>query len=134
MFRNSPVTAWRNSEQRYELTGSQCVLCKASFYTKPYYCSCGSSSFQSITFSGRGTLVSFTQITIPPVEFTHVVPYIIGLVQLEEGPRLITQIADAELAELAIDMPVKSIFRRYFADGDRGLIHYGLKFTPENLG
>lgn len=75
-------------------------------------------------------LISFSNITIPPVDCVGLAPYIIALVELEEGPRLVAQMTDVALIDLRIGMPVKAVFRRYFADGNAGLIHYGIKFIP----
>jgi len=57
-------------------------------------------------------------------------PYIVGIVELDEGPKVTAQIVDAREEELKIGMPVKMVFRRLRVDGDEGLIHYGFKFTP----
>ena len=130
MFRdfNSPVSAWRNSEQRYTLNGMCCVVCNLAYYAKQYVCECGSSQFEAVVFSGKGTVLSFTEVHIPSIEFHNLDPYILALVQLVEGPRLLAQITDVALADMFIGAPVESVFRRYFSDGDGGLIYYGIKF------
>ena len=62
-------------------------------------------------------------------QFEHTTPYVLAIVELDEGPRLTTQIA-CNPEEVKIGMRVKSVFRRVTADGESGVIHYGTKFVP----
>ena len=133
MFRNSPVGAWRNQSHRYRLEGVICTECNKKYYPKKYVCSCGGMTFVHYLFSGRGTLLSFSQIYVPPIEFIAVVPYCIGLVELEEGPRLVAQVTDVKIENLTIGMHLETAFRRYFTAGDEGMIFYGLKFIPADV-
>jgi uncharacterized OB-fold protein len=41
-----------------------------------------------VTLSGRGSLLSFTTIRIPPVRFKGQEPYDIGVIDLDEGLRI----------------------------------------------
>ena len=63
-------------------------------------------------FSGRGTLGSWIVIeraTGNPV-WSEDVPYIVAQVELEEGPRLTTNIVEAEASALRVGMPVQIVF------------------------
>jgi len=55
---------------------------------------------------------------------------VLAIIQLDEGPRMTTQIV-CRPDEVKIGMRVKSVFRRIAADGESGIIHYGTKFMPE---
>jgi len=77
----------------------------------------------------KGILQSFTQVTTPPADFKAMGPYCIGLVELDEGPRLVVQLADVKLDELQIGMRMCGVLRKMFAR-DTGIIHYGIKFIP----
>jgi len=57
-------------------------------------------------------------------------PYCIAIIKLKEGPKIISQIADAQLKELKIGMPVQAVFRNYYCTGKKEIINYGLKFIP----
>ncbi|HDJ27195.1 MAG TPA: transcriptional regulator, partial [Aciduliprofundum sp.] len=57
-------------------------------------------------------------------------PYILAIIELEEGPRVTGQIVDAEPNEVYIGMPVRMVFRRIRQEGASGIIHYGYKFAP----
>ena len=62
--------------------------------------------------SGRGTLGSWIVIeraTANPV-WSEDVPYIVAQVELEEGPRLTTNIVEAEASALRVGMPVEIVF------------------------
>ena len=49
---------------------------------------CGSNNMEWANVSGKGKLVSFTVIHIAPDEFAEEAPYIIAIVELEEGTRV----------------------------------------------
>jgi uncharacterized OB-fold protein len=60
-----------------------------------------------VTASGRGRVYSYTavmQSRMPP--FDALVPYVVALVEMEEGPRMLTNITDCPAGDVHIDMPV----------------------------
>lgn len=79
----------------------------------------------------KGTLQSFTHVTTPPAEFKHMAPYCIGLIRLDEGPQIVAQLTDVVLDQLQVNMRMSGVLRKIFAY-DTGIIHYGIKFVPEN--
>ena len=80
-------------------------------------------------FSGFGTVVTYSIIQTAPDQFASPGPYVLAIVQLDEGPRMTGQvICDPKAAK--IGMKVKSTFRRIATDGESGIIHYGTKFVP----
>lgn len=133
MHRNSPIAAWRNQKSLYLLQGVQCITCKTLFYPRKYRCTCGGIVFEPYQFSGKAELVSFTQITIPSIEFIDCAPYSIGIVRLEEGIQILMQLTDVEFENLYSGMPLVATFRKHFAAGDAGMIFYGIKFMPAEL-
>jgi uncharacterized protein len=131
MFADSPLISWRMAKQRLFLEGVKCITCSAVYYPQKYTCVCGSHVFETIHFSGKGKLLSFTHITVAPAAFTAMVPYHLGLIEFEEGARLVAQVTDVAFEELSIGIPVIAVFRRLYTSGEKGIIHYGLKFRPE---
>jgi uncharacterized OB-fold protein len=83
-----------------------------------------------LTFSGRGKVYSFTIIRVPSEGFHIYTPYIVGLIHLDEGPKVTSQIVDCALEEVYIGMPVVVCFRKIRALGHDGIICYGFKFRP----
>jgi uncharacterized OB-fold protein len=64
--------------------------------------------------SGRGTIYSYTvvrQMGLPP--FSEKVPYVVALIDLEEGPRLIGNVVDCEPEQVRIGLPVTVVMHRY---------------------
>ena len=57
-------------------------------------------------------------------------PYVIAIVQMDEGVRITGQIIDVELDELKVGMKVRTTLRKVSDDGAAGVIHYGYKFMP----
>ncbi len=57
-------------------------------------------------------------------------PYIMAIVEMEEGVRVTAQIVDCKPEDVKIGMKVEAIFRRMGAEGKSGLIRYGYKFRP----
>jgi len=130
MHRQSPIIRWRKYSESYTLTGNKCISCNAVYYPKKELCTCGSAQFQNHQFSGKGKLSSYTEIKSAPEEFSFMIPYCIGIIQLDEGPKIIAQIADATGEELQIGMEVETVFRKNYKVNDHGIIHYTLKCIP----
>lgn len=59
-------------------------------------------------------------------------PYAVAVIELEEGPRIVSQIAGCSLEELSIGAPVQMITRKIYEE--EGVIRYGYKFkvVPKN--
>ena len=130
MFEKSPIPRWRKYQEKYQLIGNKCTNCNTPYYPAKHLCSCGSQTFKPMQFKGTGTLLTFTQINVPSLIFKHRSPYIIGMIQLDEGPRLISQITDSELKDLSIGLKLQAVFRIFSYASDKGIIHYGTKFIP----
>ena len=79
-------------------------------------------------FSGLGKLISFTHVINPPQRFESMAPYCIGIIELEEGVKILSQLTDITLGEISIGMPVKAVFRKIIDNGDSDIISYGIKF------
>ena len=61
--------------------------------------------------SGRGTIYSFTVIRQNYARpFRDWIPYVVALVDLEEGPRLMTNVVGVDPEDVRIDMPVRARF------------------------
>ncbi|MFA5896708.1 MAG: Zn-ribbon domain-containing OB-fold protein [Thermoplasmata archaeon] len=131
---------WRTIPQRYRLVGHKCKKCgKVNFPPKGVckYCN-ASSDFEEIQLSGRGKVHTFTLIGAggAPPEFAEQEKaggsYPVAIVELEEGPKVIGQMADVNGKDVKIDMPVRAELRRIYRE--EGVIRYGFKFVPETEG
>ena len=75
-----------------------------------------------------GKLVSFSVVHASPSGFNDQTPYFVGLVELKDGSRMMTQVIEAK--KLKIGQKMKSVFRILNPQEKEGVIHYGIKFKP----
>jgi uncharacterized OB-fold protein len=90
----------------------RCEECsKHVFYPRTVCHHCLSDRLEWVTASGRGTLYSFTVVrrAMNPA-FQADVPYVFAIVELEEGPRVTTNVVNCDLEALRVDMPVKAVY------------------------
>jgi len=121
---SSVPMSWRLQKNRYNLVGSFCESCNLDIFPPRKSCTkCGKDTKEK-TFSGNGTIMSFTHITSAPTGFTS--NYTIAIIKLDEGPTLTAQIVNPDKTD--IEKKVKPVFRKMFSDGSSGVITYGTKF------
>ncbi|MEY2476184.1 MAG: uncharacterized protein QOG87_1499 [Actinomycetota bacterium] len=91
----------------------RCNACKrAYFYPRDFCPHCWSEDVSWEQASGRATLYTWSVVRrndLPP--WGERVPYVAAIVDLEEGPRMMTNVEGAELDELAIGMRLVVDFR-----------------------
>ena len=81
-----------------KLIGIRCNQCGNSTIPQRQICpKCQSEDVELVEFSGKGNLAAFTVISVPPVAMANAGydarnPYCVGIVSLEEGPRISAQI------------------------------------------
>jgi hypothetical protein len=85
---------------------------------------------QRVQLKGTGQVVTYTVIHDAPVQFEMQKPYVVAIVETDEGVRLTSQIIDVDPDEVSIGMRVQAAFRRLGQEGSAGVIHYGYKFRP----
>lgn len=124
---------WREIPQRYRLEASKCKECGVIYFPPRSVCAqCQSTSFEDCKLSDKGKILTYSVVHVPPKEFAGNTPYTIAIVELSDGVRLTTQIADAEPHELAIGKPVQIVFRLLSNEGKSGIKRYGYKCVLEN--
>ena len=77
------------------------------YYPRPFCPGCWSDDVSWKEASGRGKLYTYSVVHVndlPP--FNERVPYVAAIVELEEGPRVMTNIVGVPFEELAADMAV----------------------------
>ena len=79
-----------------------------------YLCpSCWSTELEWVQASGLGVVHSFTVIRRAPMkEFDRLVPYVIALIELDEGPRMMTNILGEDALDTRIGDRVKVCFEQ----------------------
>lgn len=71
---------------------------------------CHSSEVSWIEASGRGTIYSFTIQRRSGGPFRDALPYVLAYVELEEGPRVLTNVIECDPSALQIDQRVEVVF------------------------
>jgi uncharacterized OB-fold protein len=108
---------------RGELALPRCGSCGTLCWYPPEVCPACGSALTWTSLSGRGRLFAWAVVRRPLVkEFAAWVPYVSGLVTLDEDPavRIVTRIVDCEPEALRADMPLRAVFRRLSFPGVEG--------------
>ncbi|HEV2579562.1 MAG TPA: Zn-ribbon domain-containing OB-fold protein [Ktedonobacteraceae bacterium] len=89
-----------------------CDACQQSqFYPRLYCMRCGGQQVRWIEASGRGVVYSYTVIRQnKSPEFRDDVPYNVALIELEEGPHMMSNVIDIAPDDLRVDLPVVVVF------------------------
>lgn len=90
----------------------RCDDCEQVFWYPRTHCPlCGSSSVYWWEASGRGSVYSFTVVRRTDGPYAGAVPYVLAYVELEDGPRLMTNIVGLDEPEsLEVGQPVEAVF------------------------
>jgi uncharacterized OB-fold protein len=90
-----------------------CNTCgRDHYYPRPFCPACWSDDVSWREASGRATLYTYSVVHVndlPP--FNERVPYVAAIVDLEEGPRVMTNVEGVPFEELRIGMPLRVTFR-----------------------
>ena len=98
--------------KRHELRMPRCTTCDYVFFYPRSECPrCLSTNLEWVQVSGRARLHSFTVVQQPAnAAFRDDVPYVYAVVQLDEGPRLVSNIVQCDIDALRVDMPLEAVF------------------------
>lgn len=77
-----------------------------------------------------GKLLVWTKIHVAPTGFEHQAPYLIGIIELETGEKITTEIVDCEENELSENQKVQTVIRRLGKPDPQDLIEYTVKVKP----
>jgi len=121
---------WREQLPRYRLIGKECTECKTRYFPARTVCKCGSTSFVDYKLSEKGEVITWTVIRNAPFGYEKYAPYVVALIELDDGLRILSQIVDVELNEVKPGLRVEAVFRRVKEDGSSGILQYGYKFRP----
>jgi hypothetical protein len=92
---------------------ARCSACgRAHHYPRPFCPFCWSEDVAWEDASGRATLYTHSTVYLNDLApFREALPYVAAVVDLEEGPRVMTQLVDCPPDELRIGMPLTVAFR-----------------------
>lgn len=94
-----------------ELRIQRCNACsRAVFYPRAICPHCFSDQLSWIVASGKGTIYSYTVAHQAFGAFAAEAPFIIAIVELEEGVRMMTRIIDVQREHVRVGAPVQVTF------------------------
>jgi uncharacterized OB-fold protein len=97
--------------RRHELMLMRCRNCRAwRLPSRPRCPDCWSTETEWAAASGRGTLYSFGVMHQKFPGFADETPYTYAIVELEEGPRIVSDVAGVAAGDLRVDMPLVAQF------------------------
>jgi uncharacterized protein len=93
-FINQDVAPYWGGLQERKLNLQRCKSCRElRFPFQPICGSCQSDSWELVESLGAGTVYSFTRVHHPP-QPGFPVPYVVGLIELDEGARIVGLLKD----------------------------------------
>lgn len=99
----------------HKLLLQYCVACgKHQFYPRVICANCMSEQLEWREASGRGTVETYTIVTRAVSDaYAADVPYIIALITLEEGPRLMSNVIGCDVESVKCGLAVEVVFERW---------------------
>lgn len=90
----------------------RCHRCREVIWYPRTFCpACGSFEIEWFEANGRGTIYSFTVVRQTTGSYADVVPYVVAYVELEEGPRILTNVLSRS-NPITIGQAVEGFFDR----------------------
>ena len=101
-----------DAAKRHELVMPRCLNCSNMFFYPREQCpNCYSDNTEWVPVSGKGRVYSYTVVYQPANRaFQEEAPYIFAIVQLNEGPRIPTNLLECEIDGVELEMPVEVVF------------------------
>jgi uncharacterized protein len=101
------TAAFWEATSKQELTLQKCSACgHVQHYPRGFCISCGQTHLETLQASGFGRIVSFTIVHRAPHPAFQP-PYAVALVELREGPVVLTNIVGCDPDEIACDQSVQ---------------------------
>ena len=90
------------------LEGKKCKSCGFSMLDPSFICpSCGSDELGVVQFQGEGTIYTYTVVMVGFGHLADRAPYILAIVELKEGLKILTIIEDMNMEKVSIGDKVK---------------------------
>ncbi|GFG50216.1 DNA-binding protein [Mycolicibacterium agri] len=104
--------AWWAAVQQRKLMVTACAACgRKSLYARPFCPHCWSEDVALSPATGRARLYTWTVVHQNAAPFDSRTPYVVAMVDLEEGPRLMTQLEGCAADDLRPDLELTAAFR-----------------------
>ena len=122
----------REIPQRFRLEAGKCNKCGYIAFPPRLICpECGTREFSMFNLKAQGTVLTYTVIEVAADEFATQTPFVIAIIETDEGARMTVQIVDCDPGEVEIGKKIKLILRRIQKEGHAGILQYGYKGVLE---
>ena len=106
------------ASRTHRLVIQSCVVCHHAQLPPMARCEvCNSTNFEWIDADGGGVVASFVVMQRSPPSHAERVPYVYALIDLDEGPRIVSNVITDRPSELEIGRRVTVTFQRSDEDG-----------------
>ena len=90
------------------LIGMRCQDCGIYVFGQAVFCqACSSARLEPADLSRTGTLFSYTIVRVPPDGWPGLVPYVLGEVEIPEGPHILAEVVGVAHEDLKVGMDVR---------------------------
>ena len=108
---NPETAAFWDGCRNSQLVLPRCDACGELIWYPRRFCPfCASTAVTDVAVSGRGTVYSFTVIRKGVGPYRDAAPYVLAYVELEEGPRIQTNVIGVDPETVHIGQPVHVVF------------------------
>ena len=110
---NEDTRVYWEACSRHELLLQRCDACgQVQFYPRALCSGCLSSDLSWQKATGGGTVYSYTVVHRPPTPaFANDVPYVVALIDLDEGVRMMSHVIDCPPEKVFVGQKVQVAFR-----------------------
>ena len=113
----------REKAQRYRLEAGKCTGCGEIHFPPRIICrKCFGEEFETVTLPRRGKVL-----WIPPAAFEEQKPYVVAIVELENGVKMTCMICEAPPDAVTIGTEVEVVFRKIQSAPVWEVLQYGYK-------
>jgi hypothetical protein len=89
----------------------RCGQCGVTiWFPRPFCPDCGSVTTSPFVATGLGVVYSFTVVARGMGPYAKAAPFVVAYVELEEGPRVLTNIVECDPGSVTVGMPVEIVF------------------------
>ena len=107
------------TKEGFHLLGSKCQECGTVAFPQKKRCiKCFGDKIEIIPLSSKGEVATWTVIRMKPFGYKGQVPYVLGDIQLPEGPHILTQMSgiNPEQPEISLGDEVEAILETIYQD------------------
>lgn len=105
------IESFYHFAKKGKLMAAKCNKCGTLLLPpRPMCTNCLSKDFEWIELKRKGKLLTYTVIHVAPPQFQSITPYVVGILKLEDGPKLPGMIRGIEPEKIKVDMNLKVDF------------------------